>query len=294
MSIYHIGICGLGHMGKGYLRNLLKCGIKSQLVVFDTDANVLKDVREEVGMQNIFFTNDLDIFFSKIPSGSRMIITAPTHTHFFYLRKSLDLQFNVLCEKPMGNTSQRISYLHEFQNKGLILQISFPERYFSKRADFFEESAPTIYINSKRTSFYRGQNVDPFSMVQDLIVHDLDHVLELLKGVGMVKNINTIVENFSKEKKTLCLKLILELADKKSIEWLWKASYQNDKERVFSWKDQHGVSRNISFITSENLLQKQVMDFLQNCDRGLFLDMEYEKNVALYSIFEKILEKINY
>lgn len=176
-----IGVCGVGHLGKFHLNNWKEIeGIK--LVGFydpsDTNAN---EVKKEYGLKRFKSPDEL------IESCDAIDIVAPTTAHYELCKKAILKSKDVFVEKPMANTMIEAKEIVNLTREANIkLQVGHVERFNPALIAAKKYNPEPMFIEVHRLAQFNPRGTD-VSVILDLMIHDIDIILSLVKGD--VKNI---------------------------------------------------------------------------------------------------------
>jgi predicted dehydrogenase len=109
-------------------------------------------------------------------------VAVNTRDHYLVVREALEAGLHVLVEKPLtAAVAQADELLRLAQKHGRLLMVGHLERFNSAMAELRQRATTPRFIESHRLGFFkeRGTDVD---VVLDLMIHDLDHVLSLVKS----------------------------------------------------------------------------------------------------------------
>ena len=170
------GLVGAGHLGKIHLK-LLNQSEKYDLVgFFDNDSENGKKLEAEFGYK--YFDN-LDELLSQIDV---LDIVTPTLYHFDYAKKAIEKGKHFFIEKPITQTlEQAEEILRLCKEKGIKAQVGHVERYnpaFIATKDYIKNP---MFIEIHRLAEFNPRGTD-VSVVLDLMIHDLDILLSLVKS----------------------------------------------------------------------------------------------------------------
>lgn len=174
------GIFGLGHLGKIHLKVLKEiCAERSNVElagVYDTD----KEKNEVISKENGFeIYNSADELIKKINTA---IIVTPTSTHFEIASKCISSDINTFIEKPVTDTSEQANELVKLsQNKKIKIQIGHIERFNAAILALDNYNISPMFIETHRLSQFNPRGTD-VSVIQDLMIHDIDIILNLVKS----------------------------------------------------------------------------------------------------------------
>jgi predicted dehydrogenase len=128
------------------------------------------------------FYENIDDLLKQVDAVS---LVTPTPFHFDLAMRCLAQGVHVLVEKPITETLEQAEILTQTAEvSNLIVQVGHIERFnptFSELRNVLEDLTP-LAINLRRLSPYEGSNTD-VDVVLDLMIHDLDLVLNLMKQV---------------------------------------------------------------------------------------------------------------
>ena len=170
------GLVGAGHLGKIHLR-LLNQSDRYNLVGFhDKDAENGKKLEAELGYR--YFEN-FDDLLAEI---EMLDIVTPTIYHYDYAIKAIKKGIHFFIEKPVTQTLEQAEELltlcHEH---GIKAQVGHVERYnpaFIGAKDYIKNP---MFIEIHRLAEFNPRGTD-VSVVLDLMIHDLDILLSLVKS----------------------------------------------------------------------------------------------------------------
>ncbi|MEP7146270.1 MAG: Gfo/Idh/MocA family oxidoreductase [bacterium] len=180
MKILKIGLFGLGHLGKIHLKVLKEiCTERSDIEiagVYDTDAEKNKTISED---NNFAFNSNADDLIKKINTG---IIVTPTSTHFEIAGKCIAHDINTFIEKPVTDTTEQANELVKLsKNKNIKIQIGHIERFNAAILALDNYAIAPMFIETHRLAQFNPRGTD-VSVIQDLMIHDIDIILNLVKS----------------------------------------------------------------------------------------------------------------
>lgn len=175
MDKVRVGIIGVGYLGTQHARILSYLEEAELKGVADID---FKKAMVIGNRHRVKYYEDFEDMLDEIDVG---IVAAPTSEHFSIATKLLSEGKSVLLEKPITETVQQAEELVVTANKnGLILQIGHLER-FNPAVEAIENiiSEPK-FIEVQRLGAFSARSLD-IDVVLDLMIHDLDIILALIK-----------------------------------------------------------------------------------------------------------------
>ena len=171
-----VGLVGAGHLGKIHLK-LLNQSEKYHLIGFhDKDIENAKRIEEEFGYK---FYENLDELLEKIEV---LDVVTPTFYHHHYAKMAIERGLHFFIEKPVTQTLEQAEELISLsREKGIKAQVGHVERYnpaFIATKPFIDEP---MFIEIHRLAEFNPRGTD-VSVVLDLMIHDLDILLSLVKS----------------------------------------------------------------------------------------------------------------
>ena len=193
MDILRAGVVGVGHLGRHHARHYANLPGVKLVGVVDTDASQGRKIAHELGTQ---YFESLDAL---IEDGVNLAsVAVPTTAHREVATRLIESGADVLVEKPIAaNVEEAAALVEAARDAGRILQVGHIERFNGAVVALFDAVREPQFIECHRLSPYpmRGQDV---SVVLDLMIHDLEIVLSLVKSP--VESIDAVgVPVFSKE-----------------------------------------------------------------------------------------------
>lgn len=180
MEKLRAGIFGLGHLGKIHLKVLKEiCNERGGIEIagiYDSD----KEKNETISKENNFeINNSHDDLISKI---NIAVIVTPTSSHFEIASRCISNNIHTFIEKPVTDTTEEAGKLLELSQKRKIkIQIGHIERFNPAILALDEYKLTPLFIETHRLSQFNPRGTD-VSVIQDLMIHDIDIILNLVKS----------------------------------------------------------------------------------------------------------------
>lgn len=180
MEKIKIGLLGLGHLGKSHLKVLKEiCSEDARIKlkgIFDID----KAKNELISNENNFEVNEsIDELLDKINTA---IIVTPTSTHYEIAKKTILKDINTFIEKPVSETSDQANKLLALSaGRKIKIQIGHIERFNSAILALDSYRIAPMFIETHRLAQFNPRGTD-VSVIQDLMIHDIDIILNLVKS----------------------------------------------------------------------------------------------------------------
>ena len=171
-----VGVIGVGHLGKEHVRiysALAGCELAG---VFDINP----DVKEKFARKyKVCAFNSAEEMTLGVDAVS---VVVPTSAHFEVAGAFLKAGRHVFVEKPITETTAQAGELVKLAHESkLILQVGHVERFNPVMSYLEKQVADPRFIEAHRLSPYPGRGTD-VSVVLDLMIHDLDVVLHLVRS----------------------------------------------------------------------------------------------------------------
>lgn len=171
-----IGLVGLGYLGKIHLKLLSEIKEFTLVGVFDVDYNLTQTLAKQYNTTPFKSLQDL------ITACDAIDVVTPSNTHFEIASICLVNGKSVFIEKPVTSTIEEAEALFSIAKKeGLIIQVGHVERFNPA----YVSGKPFIdnvqYIEFERLANYNPRGTD-VSVTLDLMIHDLDLLLDIVKS----------------------------------------------------------------------------------------------------------------
>jgi predicted dehydrogenase len=169
-----VGVIGVGYLGRFHAQKYAGLPETELVGVADADPERARQVAQEFG------TAAFEDYLELLPRVQAASVAVTTSEHFRVVRDALAAGLPVLVEKPLAVTVAEADDLVGLARaQGSILMVGHLERFNSAMEELKARVTRPRFIESHRLSFFkeRGTDVD---VVLDLMIHDLDHVLNLV------------------------------------------------------------------------------------------------------------------
>ena len=177
-QIINAGIVGLGHLGSIHCRLLKEISTENPRIqfngVFDIDGQKNNSISKEYNVKAYPSFEDL------IANINTLVIVTPTTTHFEIANLAIEKNINLFIEKPVtGSLDEALSLLNK--KKNLKIQIGHVERFNPAFMGLKDFELKPLFIESHRLAQFNPRGTD-VSVVQDLMIHDIDIILSIVKS----------------------------------------------------------------------------------------------------------------
>lgn len=181
---FRIGVVGVGHIGKSHARVYSELAKASSVLQFSAIYDTQIDAAKEIANQYQTLTCDsLEAFAEQIDAAS---IATPTSSHFEVAQFLLERGKHLLIEKPITENTAEAWKLSELASqKNCVLQIGHIERYNPALGALEALLTRPRFIEAHRLSPYPNRSTD-IGVVLDLMIHDIEVILHLVRGAKVV------------------------------------------------------------------------------------------------------------
>jgi len=171
-----VGLVGAGHLGKIHLKLLNQSKEYDLVGFYDADKENAKKIEKEFGYK---YYNNFDELLDNIQI---LDIVTPTIFHYEYAKKAIEKSLHFFIEKPVTHTIKQAQELINLcKSKNIKAQVGHVERYNPA----YIATSPHInnpqFIEIHRLAEFNPRGTD-VSVVLDLMIHDLDILLNIVKS----------------------------------------------------------------------------------------------------------------
>lgn len=171
-----LGLLGVGHLGKIHLKNWLDIKDVQLCGFFDPNADQAQLVSNEYNIPAYSSVDDL------LDAVDAVDIVAPTNFHFELCEKALKKGKHVFVEKPMCDTMQEAQALVKLVKEANVkFQVGHVERFNPAYLSVKDMKIEPMFIEVHRLAQFNPRGTE-VSVVLDLMIHDIDLVLKLVKS----------------------------------------------------------------------------------------------------------------
>ena len=176
MEKVRVGVVGVGHLGRFHAQNYAQIAAADLIGVYDVDSETAQRVASEFGCDSFSDQGEL------LKQVDAVSVAVPTDLHFDVGRVVIEGGVHCLMEKPIAqDLKQADGLIRLAEEKGCILQVGHVERFNPAFRALEGVSLRPRFVDAQRLAPYtpRGTEV---SVVLDLMIHDIDVVLHLVKS----------------------------------------------------------------------------------------------------------------
>ena len=186
MKILKIGVIGTGHMGRNHVRNLSEESRFQLVGIHDIDTRKAYEVGERYRVR---VYENIDSLLNEVEA---VVIAVPSVLHKEIGLKAAEHNVHALIEKPLATTVKDAKEIVKaFDDKKLKLVVGHIERFNPVFMELYKlvRAEDIFYIEAHRYSPFSGSGrIADTSVVEDLMIHDIDLICRLMSGV-QVKSI---------------------------------------------------------------------------------------------------------
>lgn len=176
MERRRIGVLGAGHLGRIHVQQLKELPEWDLIGVYDPHPEKCAALAEEFGVAVL---PDVATLIAAVDA---VDVVTPTLSHHELAVQALDAGRHVFIEKPITNT---LDEAHDLVRRaaaaGLVVQVGHVERFnpaFTVAEPYLRDP---MFIETHRLAQFNPRGTD-VSVVLDLMIHDIDIVLNVVKS----------------------------------------------------------------------------------------------------------------
>lgn len=171
-----IGVLGAGHLGKIHIRLLKEIPAFELVGFFDPNPEAAAAVAAEFGIKSWPSSAEL------IEACDALDIVTPTLYHFENAEKAIRRSKHVFIEKPLTHTVAEGKLLLQLASEANVkVQVGHVERFNPAFLAAKELLQDPLFVETHRLAQFNPRGTD-VSVVLDLMIHDIDVVLSLVKA----------------------------------------------------------------------------------------------------------------
>jgi predicted dehydrogenase len=175
MEKVKIGVIGAGHLGKFHIKNLKEISNCQLVGFYDINEERAKEIEQE------FDTKAFKSMDELLNNVDAVTIVVNTKYHYEVAKQCLNAGKHIFLEKPITETIEQAEELVKIaKDLGLKIQVGHIERFNPGLLSLQKYPLNPAYIQSERLAPFNPRGTD-VSVVLDLMIHDIDLVLSLIK-----------------------------------------------------------------------------------------------------------------
>lgn len=174
MKPLRLAVIGGGHLGQIHLRLARENSGFRVVAVCDPQPLVQQRVIREFDLRAVSSWNKIAGDFDAA------VIATPTSSHFEVASALIPLGVHLLVEKPLAATAAEAASIVELATRhGVVVQVGHVECFNPAVQQITAWAGQPRLVRAWRHSGFTGRSTD-ISVVQDLMIHDLDLACELI------------------------------------------------------------------------------------------------------------------
>ncbi len=175
-----IGVAGVGKLGEyhtGLLKEIASATPDVEFAgVFDLNPDRLQEICSKYGVRGFASLEEM------AASCDAAVVATTTSSHFAISKQLLESGVSLFIEKPITATLEEADELIRIeQERGLTIQVGHIERFNPALLAVEPYIGEPMYIQAERLSGF-SRRVTDVSVVLDLMIHDIDLVLSLIRS----------------------------------------------------------------------------------------------------------------
>ncbi len=176
MAKLRVGVVGIGYLGRYHVEKYAALPEVEIVGLADIVPERAQEVAEKIKAQAYA---DYHKLIGKVQAVS---IVVPTDQHYAIAKDFLQAGCDVLLEKPMANSlAEADDLLTTAKKNGCLIQVGHLERFNPALRAAQEKVYAPLFIEAHRLTLFRQRGIE-VDVVLDLMIHDLDIILHLVKS----------------------------------------------------------------------------------------------------------------
>ncbi|MFM2359421.1 MAG: hypothetical protein RLY16_1414 [Bacteroidota bacterium] len=171
-----IGVFGVGHLGKFHLNNWKEIDAIELVGFFDPNDGNAKETEEKYGLTRYGSADEL------LDQCDAVDIIATTSFHYQLCKQAIMKGKHVFVEKPLANTIEEAKELVKLAKEANVkFQVGHVERFNPAFLALKNVHLEPMFIEVHRLAQFNPRGTD-VSVILDLMIHDIDIILSLVKS----------------------------------------------------------------------------------------------------------------
>ncbi len=177
----NISVLGTGHLGTIHSKLWKNCPKANLVGIYDVDSFKAEKLANELDCK-CFSSID-----EALNNSDAVTISTPTSLHYEHSIKCIEKGVHCFIEKPITDNYENAKEIIKLANeKNILVQVGHVERFNPGLSQLSKYEMNPLFVEAHRLSQFKPRAID-VSVILDLMIHDIDIVLWLVKS--KVKNI---------------------------------------------------------------------------------------------------------
>lgn len=176
MEKLKVSVIGTGHLGGIHAKLWKECAYAELVGVYDADQARSAEIAAQNECINFVSIDEA------VKNSDAVTIASPTTHHFEIAMKCVENGKHCFIEKPITSTyEEAVQLIEAAKSNNVRIQVGHVERFNPAIAALKNYDLNPIFIEAHRLSQFRPRAID-VSVVHDLMIHDIDIMLWLVKS----------------------------------------------------------------------------------------------------------------
>lgn len=176
MEKVKVGVIGVGHLGSIHLK-IWKTNAEIEFVgIYDADVLRAKELAKQ------YETQAFETLDALVERCDCVTIAVPTSLHYEVAMKCINAGLHCFIEKPVtAHYSEALELIRAAEKKNVLLQVGHVERFNPALTALHSYKLEPLFAEVHRLARFTPRATD-VSVILDLMIHDIDIVLWLIKS----------------------------------------------------------------------------------------------------------------
>lgn len=171
-----VSVVGIGHLGSIHSKLWANNSSINLVGLYDTDISKTEKLAPEYNCRAFKSLNEA------IDNSDCITIAVPTSLHYEIAMKCIDSGIHCFIEKPITSTYEdAVNLIKKAKEKNVLIQVGHVERFNPTLFAIKDMKLNPRFIEAHRLAQFKPRATD-VSVILDLMIHDIDIVLWLVKS----------------------------------------------------------------------------------------------------------------
>ncbi len=176
MQKLKVSVIGTGHLGTIHTKLWSQNELVELVGIFDVNDEKATQLSNEFKIKKFASIDEL------LSESDAVTIAAPTSDHYAITKECINKGVHCLIEKPITSTSIEAKELIKLAEENKVtLQVGHVERFNPALTAIKSYNPTPIFVEAHRLAQFKPRAID-VSVVLDLMIHDIDIVLWMIKS----------------------------------------------------------------------------------------------------------------